>query len=308
MKGLFAWIVGTFLVLSIVTGPTARANENDNDNNYSSNDHDRYLMTERGVPYLEPGMAVVPGTRVYYLSDNPKYDLSGSRDSWLLVEDGGAFKADSKGPTAFVSTGMYPHEVAVMPAEYRQDWLAVAAGDRPVRTVRSVKASMMAPPMAVVPSGYVMYTREGPERVGTSYSSATSGTHETHYRAVKHVAIRRHRPTQTTVAHHRTYHRHHAAMASYRPRRTTWTRTSSTYATAEPALSTTTTREYVRDHDLYQIQGSWYRNENGVWYRGYSWRGPFVHVSRVSVPREVISSEDHPEKAPRTVLEEDEED
>jgi hypothetical protein len=46
---------------------------------------------------------------------------------------------------------------------------------------------------------------------------------------------------------------------------------------------------YVKDEDcdLYRYGSYWYFVEDGFWYRGASWRGPFVHIRTVSVPRSV---------------------
>jgi hypothetical protein len=46
---------------------------------------------------------------------------------------------------------------------------------------------------------------------------------------------------------------------------------------------------YVRDydHDAYRYGSYWYFVDNGYWYRARSWRGPFVHVGFMSVPRPI---------------------
>lgn len=48
---------------------------------------------------------------------------------------------------------------------------------------------------------------------------------------------------------------------------------------------------YVRDEDcdLYRYGRYWYFVEDGYWYRSASWRGPFLHIRAVSVPRSVVT-------------------
>jgi hypothetical protein len=47
---------------------------------------------------------------------------------------------------------------------------------------------------------------------------------------------------------------------------------------------------YIRDsnYDLYRYGKYWYLNDDGVWFRGRTVRGPFVHVGFTTVPRSVI--------------------
>ena len=42
------------------------------------------------------------------------------------------------------------------------------------------------------------------------------------------------------------------------------------------------------DYDLYRYGRYWYFVEEGRWYRGRSYRGPFYYVHRTSVPRSVL--------------------
>jgi hypothetical protein len=155
MKILGAAIVGTALSLLALT-PTVRANDKDDDV--------RYWSAVRGATVFESGMAVVPGTRIYYIVDDPKYDLSGSNETVYLVEDGSTYRAGAKGvPVALVKTSSGAHEVVAIPAEYRQSWMAVAAGDRPVRTVvPSRMVSTAVPTMIVVSSDRVYGTNGQP--------------------------------------------------------------------------------------------------------------------------------------------------
>jgi hypothetical protein len=42
------------------------------------------------------------------------------------------------------------------------------------------------------------------------------------------------------------------------------------------------------DCDLYRYGHYWYFVEDGFWYRSASWRGPFIHIRTLSVPRSVV--------------------
>src|SRR2546425_7359978 len=141
MKGLIALIVGVALTASWVVTPALIADEN-GEVHYRSSANvptDRavtVLPSDRVITVAGPGIAMTPGTRVYLVNDDPAYDLSGAEDHWFLVGDGTAFHESSwRSQAAFVSTATGLHEVVPISAEYRQDWLAGAAGDRPGRTV-----------------------------------------------------------------------------------------------------------------------------------------------------------------------------
>ena len=97
MKILSSTVVGTVLAALLAAAPTVRADDRDDDV--------RYWSAVRGATVLESGVAVVPGTRIYYLSDDPKYDLSGPNETVYLVEDGSLYRAGEKGvPVALVKT------------------------------------------------------------------------------------------------------------------------------------------------------------------------------------------------------------
>jgi hypothetical protein len=46
---------------------------------------------------------------------------------------------------------------------------------------------------------------------------------------------------------------------------------------------------YVRnyDYDVYRYGSNWYFIDDGYWYRSRTWRGPFVHIGYMSVPRPI---------------------
>jgi hypothetical protein len=222
---------------------------------------------------------------VYLVNDDPGYDLSGPYDHWFLVGDGTAFREDSwHGNAAFAArVGNMPHEVVPITAEFRQDWLAVAAGDRPVRTFTAPRSSMNSGVM--VSSGQEVYVPPPENQMASTQSRDT-------FRPVSQPRRR--------AAYHPTR----------RPRYTgehyTATSTAS-YASNEPAVNVETENavtaktavEVMQDqsgNELYQINTSWYMKQNGDWYRAESWRGPFVRLGKGKVPREVRMSAKHPSR------------
>jgi hypothetical protein len=304
MKILGAAVVGTALSLLALT-PTVRANDKDDDV--------RYWSAVRGATVFESGMAVVPGTRIYYIVDDPKYDLSGSNETVYLVEDGSTYRAGAKGvPVALVKTSSGAHEVVAIPAEYRQSWMAVAAGDRPVRTVvPSRMVSTAVPTMIVVSSDRVYGTNGQPiyfdQRVRdngryrtTSANCAPSAQRATYHRphkasSAKAASTRKHH-SSTKSATNASYARKNAYRNGYNAgyRKATAEHREPAENTGVTAMKTAAARyaEEVRSQpDAFQFQNSWYRREAGGWTRSYSWRGPFVYVDKGSVPREVKESE-----------------
>jgi len=322
MKGLIALIVGVALTASWIVTPSVIADENGKVHSWSSANvpADRavtVLPADRVITVAGPGMAMTPGTRVYLVNDDPAYDLSGSEDHWFLVGDGTAFHESSwRSEAAFVNTATGRHEVVPISAEYRQDWLAVAAGDRPVRTFTAPRSVMEGNEMAAAPGSVVYVMNGAPDNDRYRYSSARYVENGTRYRAIH--------PKKKTYLHRRTgaarysavkHHRHRAIVAgshkrhrmvlarhSYRTATRTEYRepvaeTRMAVAPAEPAE--TAEVEVTRDqmgHELFQMHSSWYMKNNGDWFRAESWRGPFVHVKKGMVPREVRMSAEHPSR------------
>jgi hypothetical protein len=279
MKGLIAWLVGLGLTASCVGAPAVIADEN-GEVHWSS--------ASTSVTTDEPMMA--PGGRVYFVNDDPAYDLSGAGDHWFLLGDGTAFHERSwRSPAALAGAGAMTREVVPVSAEYRQDWLAVAAGDRPVRTFTAPRSVMDTGAMA----SSAEMTRYAPNHDREAVLSARNADT---FRPV-HRARRHHRTHYKAATHYRTYHRsrgaamtHHAARPAYHSAQT---------AMAEPAVTAESNMEIRRDemgHELFQMGSSWYMMDNGDWYRSESWRGPFVHVRKGMVPREVRMSEKHPSR------------
>lgn len=311
MKLLLAAIAGTLLTVSLISSPAVADDEGDH---YRNTDV-RYWPSGRAVMdndsdapgghimlVAEPGLEPQDGGgKAIYVSDDPRYDLSGSGDVLYLVEDGSTVKARAgRGVAVYAGTNAVPRDRVSIPAEYRQDWMAIAAGDRPVRVVSpgTVSSNMDMARMAYVPVR-VFYPNSGSEY--TRYRG--NGTNGARYTAngskryTKRSALkqRRHRATASTarVASNGTTRKHHAANASYRPYRKARTSAYAPASYTSAAASNYRVAEETRavpQPDLYQIGNSWYREENGVWTRGYSWKGPFVPVQKGRVPREVIQA------------------
>jgi len=300
MKGLLAWIVGVTLVVTSTGAPRVIADENGEVHYWSSStsyvpqDEARTTyVSQEPVQYIDisddaamPGdLTAMPAARghVYIINDDPGYDLTGPNDHWFLMGDGTAFRDENwRSSAAFVSTGtMAGHEVVPITAEFRQDWLAVAAGDRPVRTFTAPRSTAGAGVMAVVPMG----TETKESATMNQYSSTEN--HDTF------------RPVHQ-VRHHRTYH-------ATRPVRYTSTHRSraSNYQTAsvEPAVNQEAVAteaqpavEVAQDrlgHEIFQMGNSWYMQEDTKWYRAESWRGPYGPIKKRTVPREVKMSAKH---------------
>jgi hypothetical protein len=315
MKLLLAAIAGTLLTASLISSPAVANDESDQ---YRNTDV-RYWPAGRAIMVndpdapggrvmlvAEPGMEPPQGGggKAIYVSDDPRYDLSGSGDVLYLVEDGSTVKARAgRGVAVFAGTNAVPRDRVSIPAEYRQDWMAIAAGDRPVRVVSpgTVSSDMDMARMAYVPvrvfdptsgSEYTRYRGNGTN--GARYTT-NGGTRYTKRSALKQRRHRATRPASTAhVASSKSYARkHHAANASYRPYRKARTSAYAPASYAPAVASDDRVAEETRpvpQPDLYQIGNSWYREENGVWTRGYSWKGPFVPIQKGRVPREVIQA------------------
>ena len=304
MKGLLAWIVGVTLVVTSAGVARVIADENgevhywSSSSSYVPSDEERTTVTnvsdEHPVEYIDADdqMPMVIGSplpasagHVYMVNDDPGYDLSGPSDHWFLMGDGTAFRDDNWRSTAtFASTRMMGHEVVPITAEYRQDWLAVAAGDRPVRTFVAPRSSTNMGVMAVAP----MENNEMPTSSGYQYSSTQTQNHDT-FRPVHHPRRRAYHPTRTVRY---TSTRHEAVNASYEP-------AMNEPAENQEAVNTETTVQVAQDklgNELYQINNSWYFKSDGEWYRAESWRGPFARLGKGKVPREVRMSAKHPSR------------
>jgi len=302
MKGLMAWMVGVPLTLSLVAAPVVSAECYDTGARSSAYSPTGYWPANQTVAVVGAPMTMSNGMRVYFVSDDPAYDLSGAGEFWYLVNDGTAFHATSyRSPAAYVRmTTANPHEVVMIPAEYRQDWLAVAAGDRPVRCLTSPRSTLdvdMNPAQAAL----VYFTPGGPDRAQyTTARYADTGTRYRAYHPRRKATVHRRTHTARYSAARRVHHRHRVAAVSHRRRAATasysYAERTTRYEPAVVAAAPAVEVEVKADtpgHEMFQCNDSWYRVDNGMWSRAESWRGPFVRVKKGTVPREVRMSAKH---------------
>lgn len=252
-----------------------------------------------GVLVAQPGgMFVSQNGRIYYVHDDPRYDLSGSGNTLILGDEGAAYKVESGNvPAAFAQAGGASKEVVTVPAEYRQHWLAVAAGDRPVRNMTSVPVAPQGPTVTFMPvyfaredagngngrttytSGTAKRTNGTYKRTSTAKAKKTSVRKTNGYRKTSSAVAKRNGSTYRTASAHRNgngYRRNGATTTAYTAETSTRTRVGTTYARVE---------DHTRN--LYQLGSSWYQWDGDTWSKSNSWRGPFVEVSKGTVPREV---------------------
>lgn len=314
MKGLLAWIVAGTLVATSAGVPRVIADENGEVHYWSSGASyvpedeagTTYISQDRPVQFVDvsddasaPGDLTSPMPalhgHVYLINDDPGYDLTGPSDHWFLMGDGTAFRDENwrSGGAAFASTGMMAgHEVVPITAEFRQDWLAVAAGDRPVRTFTAPRATAGAGVMAVVP----MENTTSEPATMNQYSSTEN--HDT-FRPVHHARANRTYHATRAVRYTSTHRRHTDSYqsASVEP---AVKNEEAVEAEESPATEAAETAVEVSQdrmgHELFQMGASWYMKVDKDWYRAESWRGPFAPIKKRTVPREVKMSAKHPSR------------
>jgi hypothetical protein len=180
---------------------------------------------------------------------------------------------------------MAGHEVVPITAEFRQDWLAVAAGDRPVRTFTAPRAISGAGVMAVVPM-------ENTTSEPTTMNQYSSTQERDTFRPVHHPRRRTYHATR--AVRYTSTHRYRTSTyqnASVEP--AVSENQEAVTAEAQPAVEVAEDR---LGHELFQMGNSWYMKEDKDWYRAESWRGPFAPIKKRTVPREVKMSAKHPSR------------
>jgi len=248
MNRTIVWAGAAALALCIAAAPASRA--------YAKN---RHYHVKASMTIVEPVATRAAGSRVYHVTDDPSYDLSGTSHTLFLADDGSMYRAASGKSIVLTGAGGLPTEVISIPASYRQDWMAVAAGDRPVRILTPTGTAVEEPSMmSVAPAEYS----------DTGYREA--------------------RPARYSANHRRPYRKNHKKLSftSYRPASTERVETMpADYEYA--AMAQYAVDEAVVGHELYQLGDSWYMKDGEIWGRAASWRGPYVHVKKGMVPREV---------------------
>jgi len=273
---------------------------------------ERVAWPAGGVMVAEPGgMFVSQNGRVFYVNDDPRYDLSGAGKTLVLGDDGGAYKTESGVVPASVRGGQ-PKEVVSIPSEYKQHWLAVAAGDRPVRHVTSVPTETQGPTMKFMPVYFSRAEAGDRDRDGrTAYTTSTAKRTNGTYKKTTARKTNGYRKTGTkkssaTVASSNGYRNGSAYRNGNGYRNGSAYRNGGAYRNGAAYTADTSTRTRVgtaytktpeqMTRNLYQVGESWYLREGDNWSRSDTWRGPFVTVSDGSVPREVKMAEKEPFK------------
>lgn len=304
MKGLLAWIVAVALTACAVVAPRVIADQNGEVHYWTSSSSyvpaDEEMVNAESMPvgYTDDMTPVAMASplpasagHVYLVNDDPGYDLSGPYDHWFLVGDGTAFRESSwNGNAAFAARmGSMPHEVVPITAEFRQDWLAVAAGDRCVRTFTAPRSSMNS---GVMVSNTEKMVVPPPENQMTSTQNRDTFRSVSQPRRRAYHATRRARYTGERYTSRTT-----KSTTSYTSNESTEPVTNA--VREETTIETQPAVQVMQDqagNELYQINTSWYMKQNGDWYRAESWRGPFVRLGKGKVPREVRMSAKHPSR------------
>jgi hypothetical protein len=269
-------------------------------NGYSVNvNGERVAWPTGGVMVAEPGgMYVSQNGRVYYVNDDPRYDLSGAGKTLVLADDGGSYKSES-GTVPASALGGARKEVVSIPSEYQQHWLAVAAGDRPVRHVTSVPTAPQGPTVTFMPVYFSRASRDEDGRTAYTNGTAkrTNGTYKgtSARKANGYHKKNGYRKTSTATVASRNGNGYRNGSAY---RNGNGYRNGATATTADASTRTRVGATYAKVEDmtrnLYQVGHSWYLLEGDTWSRSDTWRGPFVTVSDGTVPREVKLAEKEP--------------
>jgi len=71
----------------------------------------------------EPNMAIIPGSRVFYLRDESDVDLYRYGNNWYMVDNGTWYRASSwRGPFYRITMSTVPDVVLEIPSGYRKSW------------------------------------------------------------------------------------------------------------------------------------------------------------------------------------------
>ena len=119
MKRLSTWI--TCLALVLMTGTTVQNAQARTSVSVGLHFGDRY---DGPAPYWrdEPRIVVVPGTRVYYISDSD-YDIYRCGRYWYMNADARWYRSRSyRGPWIYVGYRVVPTEISYVPYRYRRHW------------------------------------------------------------------------------------------------------------------------------------------------------------------------------------------
>jgi hypothetical protein len=313
-----SWIVGLGMAASLMTAVPANAQ--------------RVSASVRiGDPYpgstldfdVAPRMAVIPGTRVYYVNDNNfSGDLYRVGGYWYYVDDGNWYRASSwRGPFLNIRETNVPVDVYRIPGRYRMSWssggrqnyrrydrsyASVRVGDFYEGTQLSFRVQ---PAMGRIPNSRVSYIRSEFDndlyRFGNRWYYVEDGVWYSApswrgpFRVIRFRDVpasvrtvpwsfRRSWQVSSSNDRYRTYESATGSGTVYRG--------SGSFHVGlnnEPSMAIipNTPVYYLRDEadvDLYRYGTTWYMVDGGTWYRASTWRGPFHRITTNTVPDVVL--------------------
>lgn len=272
-----------------------------------------------GDAYRGTALTFSTAPRMVRIQDTPVYTVRGENDrnlyrygnTWYYIEDGNWYRASSwQGPFVYVRGSMVPEAVLTLPTTYRTTWYSNDRyRDRDVYSYRDnygyrrypVRISTR-PAMALIPYTRVFYSTSDADydlyRYGDTWFLVDNGNwyRSNSWRGPFYSTSRRYVPSaiMTIPSGYRT---NWTASADYGPGARTTVHTSrayqgATFSTRPSMAFEPGTRVYYNrdqsDYDLFEYANSWYLEDNGVWYRADSWRGPFYTITEEDLPNPVI--------------------
>ena len=305
MKRHSAWILGAALMGSLLLAPTAKAAKH-----HSDDDDARYWSSGRTFT-VEPQMSVIPDSRVYYIRDRSDYDMYRYGSTWYVADQGNWYRSDSwHGPFLAVSFTSVPHDIAVVPADYRHSWMVSSAytrgNDEKAPHHYANREFHHKPHMGRIPDTDVYYDREATDydlyRYHHHYYLVDDGFW---FRANSWMGpfaqVKMHHVPGEVLSIPVQFRHDWVATTSMRePEENTAVINTNAYwqsgrtFTVHPRMVVVpdTDIESIQDtgdYDLYHYGSEWYLADNGAWYHAGSWAGPFVSISVGNVPLDVRS-------------------
>lgn len=278
-----------------------------------------------GDPYRGTSLTFSTAPRMVRIQDTPVYTVRGENDrnlyrygnTWYYIEDGNWYRASSwQGPFVYVRGSMVPEAVLTIPTTYRTTWYSNDRWhdgdrwrDRDFYSYRDtygyrrypVRITTM-PRMSWVPGTHVLYSTADADydlyRYGDSYFLVDNGRWYRSYswRGPFYSVSRRYVPSAVLTIPP-SYRRNWTATVDYGTgQRTTYHASRPyqgvTFSTRPSMAFDPGARVYYNrdqsDYDLFEYANSWYLEDNGVWYRADSWRGPFYTITEDDLPNPVI--------------------
>jgi len=304
MRRHSSWILGAALVGSLVLAPTAKAAKHGSDD-----DDARYWSSGRTF-VVEPQMSVIPNSRVYYIRDRSDYDMYRYGSTWYIADQGNWYRSDSwRGPFVAVSFNSVPHDITVVPADYRHSWVVTSAysygDDEKAPHHYADRTFHHKPPMGRIPDTHVYFDREASDfdlyRYHDHYYLVDDGFW---YKASSWMGpfarVKMHHVPGEVLSIPVQFRHDWATTTSYREQEENTNTNASVYwqsgrtftvhprMTVVPDMDVESIQDSA-DYDLYHFGNEWYLVDNGAWYHADSWTGPFVSIQVGSVPLDVRS-------------------